>query len=273
VESSSSCDFVYAGTGPDGKVIRSSNLKDWSDFSVVGDCHVRSLAVWANALFIGTQPKGRIYVHNFTTGQEYLFVETEDSAVVAFAEFGGKLYAGTWPIGIVYGFDGTVWREEHRPYGLGVTAMVATPSDLIVFSRGAEGPVAFDGSVWRPLPSARRLGQGQTVASARVVNGGIHGDEGMASIDHNATTGGENARAASPVSPQFNLSAAVVSEDGEAIAGGKDDGVLFSVSDDGLSRVADVGVPIDKMVALEDGVMMASSGGTVFLVTPQGGAT
>ena len=77
----------------------------------VDDSHVLSMIVWANALFSGTKPKGRIYVHNFTSNAEYMFVETEDSEVTAFAEYNGKLFVGTSPSGIVYSFNGTTWER------------------------------------------------------------------------------------------------------------------------------------------------------------------
>lgn len=224
--------------------------------------------MWANALFMGTQPEGRIYVHNFTTGNSYLFVETEDVAVVAFAEFGGKLYAGTQPAGIVYGFDGTTWREEHRPYGLGVTAMVSTGDKLLVFSRGAEGPVAFDGSTWSPYPLSRTHGQGQTVASFRPINGDILEDDGKTKIDLSKTITGDAARLASPTRPQFNLMAAAATAAG-AIAGGSDDGIVLLFSDKQVSKMVDVGMPVDGVVNLDDRAMMVSSGGTIVLVTGQ----
>jgi hypothetical protein len=260
--------IIYAGTGPSGEIVQSTDLITWSTFKTIEDCHVRALAIWANALFIGTQPKGRIYVHNFTTEQSYLFVETEDSAVVAFAEFGGKLYAGTWPIGIVYGFDGKVWREEYRPYGQGVTAMIATSSQLIVFSQGAEGPVAFNGSTWNTMPNKT-----QTVASFKAIedyNSSSSSNESDAPRVLEVSTGENNLNI--PTSPQFNLSTAIIYQ-GKVIAGGTNDGMLLAISNDDVSKIADVGVPVNKLINLDDQALMASSGGTVLLVTQGGGQT
>lgn len=235
---------------------------------------------------MGTQPNGRIYVHNFTTGSSYLYVETEDSEVTAFAEFKAKLYAGTAPEGIVYSFDGTTWKEEHRPYGHGVTVMVSDGNLLFVFSRDAEGPVVFDGTSWKVIPSARRLGQSQTVASLRVAENGIYGDtvsihtprEGSdpisffentsnpyKEIDPNAVTSGDEARMASPVSPQFNLSAAAATAQG-VLAGGTSDGVIIRLSDEEVIKVTDIGGPVNKIIDLNGNGLMVASGGTVLLV-------
>jgi len=263
--SSSSAEIVYAGTGPEGKILVSKDLRTWTDFTTIDDCHIRSLAVWANALFIGTQPNGRIYVHNFTTGSSYLYVETEDSEVTAFTEFKAKLYAGTAPEGIVYSFDGTTWKEEHRPYGHGVTAMVSDGSLLFVFSRDAEGPVVFDGTSWKVMPSARRLGQSQTVASLRVAEKDIYGDTGLEKIDPNTVTGGDEARMASPVSPQFNLSAAAATAQG-VLAGGTCDGVIIRLSDKEVTKVTDMGIPVNRIIDLDGNGLMVASGGTVLLV-------
>jgi len=260
---------VYAGTGPDGVVLSSKDFSSWDTFMEVDDCHARAVAVWANALFVGTQPKGRIYAHNFASGEEYLFVETEDSAVTAFAEYGGKLYAGTSPAGIVYSFDGIVWREEHRPYGGGVTSMAATGAGLFVFSAAAEGPVVFDGTAWMPYPKTE--GSSDTVASHRESVGGIHGTTGQSEIVPKDVVSaripgqdGEDVQEARPASPQFNVAAAAAFGTGVAF-GGLDNGVVTMASDNGLSRLFDIGSPVSVVSVVGDGALMVASGGKLYL--------
>jgi hypothetical protein len=279
-ESSSSEDGVsrtiYAGTGPDGSVLATTDLSSWSEFMSVDDCHARSMIVWAGALFVGTQPKGRIYVHNFASGQEYLFVETEDSAVTAFAEHDGKLYAGTAPAGIVYSFDGLVWKEEHRPYGGGVTAMVSSSGTLfvfsssaegpVVFSSSAEGPVVFDGTSWKTYPQ-QTSGTATTVASNRIAARGVHRPSGMSPIGVPSAVSsglGRDAQDARPTSPQFNVAAAAGTTSGPAF-GGADNGTVLVASGGGFSKLADVGSPVCSIVDAGDGALMIASGGKVFL--------
>ena len=249
----------------------------------VADCHVRSMVVWANALFVGTQPEGKIFVHNFTSGAEYLFVETEGHAVTSLVAFGGKLYAGTAPTGIVYSFDGTNWKEEYRPYGSGVVSMVAG-SSLYVFSMGAEGPVSYDGLTWKTVPGAEADGQSCTVASANLVshnlpyessvsksNEIVYGTSGLVPISQtkviaegiNGESGADVAQA-TPQSPQFNVAAAVATASGLAF-GGLDDGVVMSLS---FSKLFDVGMPVTGLLYVSDKAMMAASGGALFLATP-----
>lgn len=261
---------VYAGTGPNGVVLQSTDLETWSTFMTVDDCHVRSLAIWANALFVGTQPEGKVYVHNFTSGAEYLFVETEGKAVTALAEYGGKLFAGTAPVGIIYSFDGILWKEEYRPYGRGITSMVAS-SGLFVSSLGAEGPVVYDGKKWSALPTTAVNGQVETVASNRIATGGIHGATGLEKVDPTTlpsdqdVTGQEIVKAR-PVSPQFNIVASVVTPGGP-IFGGLDDGVIMAAGSDTMSKVCDVGVPVTGLLYVSKTAMMIASGGTMFLAT------
>lgn len=168
--------IVYAGTGPDGKVLKSSSLTAWEDFRTVGDYHVRSMIVWANGLFMGTGPLGRIYVVNFTTGNFYLFVETEDQIVTSFANYNGKLYAGTAPQGIIYSFDGARWEKAYNAYGNGVMALQVYDDKLYALLNTAETAVAFDGQTWLPIkikdtlvetPNVGEILQNQTVASYR----------------------------------------------------------------------------------------------------------
>jgi hypothetical protein len=146
---------VYAGTGAEGIVRRSRDLRTWETFVQVDDVHVRALRIWANGLFMGTEPKGRIYVHNFSTGLFYHFVQTEDQAVSSFAEYDGRLYAGTRPRGVLYSFDGAVWREERKFYGQGIHTLLAHEGRLYVFLDSAETALCFDGSRWQILPLQR----------------------------------------------------------------------------------------------------------------------
>jgi len=236
----------------------------------VDDSHVLSAIVWANALFVGTRPHGRIFVHNFVSGQEYLFVETEDEAVTAFAEYNGVLYAGTSPTGIVYSFDGILWSEEHRPYGHGVSAMVSSGEGLIVFSHNSEGPVIYSEGEWKPYPYSDTTDTSPTTASSRIVSRGIYGNVGqtellpstMASTD--AGTPSEDMVAVHPTTPQLDVLAAT-SLSGSTIFGGRSNGVVWKASGNAISKLMDIGVPVNALLTVSDVTVMAASGNTLFL--------
>jgi ligand-binding sensor domain-containing protein len=166
---------VYAGTGPYGEVLKSTDLVTWATYKTVEDCHARSMIVWANALFVGTGPRGRIYVNNFTSSNFYLFVETEDQVVTSFASFNGKLYAGTSPAGVVYTFDGAMWKKVYKAYG-GINSMQVQGDKLYVLMDRTETVAVSDGTGWNvltitdplvPKPEGNELLQKQTVASYR----------------------------------------------------------------------------------------------------------
>jgi hypothetical protein len=251
----------------------------------VDDSHVLSMIVWANALFSGTKPKGRIYVHNFTSNAEYMFVETEDSEVTAFAEYNGKLFVGTSPSGIVYSFNGTTWKEEHRPYGNGVTAMVVSDDKLIVFSKKSEGPVTFDGSSWEAYFEKEQNTESQenseqetenttiSIAAIRIAKQGIYDGTNSEQINReNVVTkningfSGYQVNQTNPLTPQFNVNTAINKGSGIAF-GGIDNGSVLNMQIDGSVKLFDIGLPVHKLLSLTSGAIMVSSGGTLFLAT------
>jgi hypothetical protein len=228
-------------------------------------------------LFVGTQPKGRIYVHNFQTEEEYLFVETEDSSVTAFSEYNGKLFVGTAPAGIVYSFDGLVWKEEHRPYGHGVTTMATSDAGLFVFSNGAEGPVVFNGSSWIAYSNDNvenpelKATTGILVASNRISENGIYGTSGFSPIDRNQvvangieTISNVDIAQTNPQNPQFNVTASAQSPSGP-IFGGTDNGVVLMATQNGLTKLFDAGIPISALAYVNSNCIVAASDETVIL--------
>ena len=144
--------YIYAGTGPYGKIIRSQDGYNWDDFETVNDSHIRSMFVWSNGLFIGTESHGKIYVYNFSSEMFYNFVQTEDSCVTCFAEYDGKLYAGTAPLGVIYQFDGDTWKRVYQANGNGVNSMTVYNNLLYIFLKNTEFAVIYDTSTFKIMP-------------------------------------------------------------------------------------------------------------------------
>lgn len=138
-------DRIYAGSGPDGVIFSSINGVSWDQFQRVDNAHVRTLYVWQDVLFIGTEPGGVIYIYNFATTRFYPWLITNDMAVTAFAELDSKLYAGTSPNGFVYSNDGVAWKEVFKLSGYGITEMVSTDNKMYIFVLGQEMPFIYDG--------------------------------------------------------------------------------------------------------------------------------
>lgn len=145
---------VYAGTGREGIILRSTDLNTWTQWKTVEDSHVRSLRLYANGLFIGTEPKGYIYTYNFTTNSFYRHVETYDHAITAMAVFRGVLYAGTSPGGILYTFNGDYWKKQTQFYGGGITSLFVQNDKLYASVKSAETIMVFDNS-WKIVPTSK----------------------------------------------------------------------------------------------------------------------
>lgn len=143
---------VYAGTGREGVVLQSKDLNIWNVWKIVEDSHIKSLKLYANGLFIGTEPNGYIYVYNFSTQNFYRFVETFDHAVNAMAVFRGELYAGTSPGGTIYTYNGDFWYKQNQFYGGGITSLFVHDDKLYASIKSAESIMVYDGSSWKVIP-------------------------------------------------------------------------------------------------------------------------
>jgi hypothetical protein len=275
--------MVYAATAQN-KVLQSSDGVNWVAFShnnQLQDDRVSALFGWANGLFIGTESRGRIYVKNFTSGSFYHFVQTADHAVKSFAEFNGKMYVGTAPMGFVYSFDGVVWKQEFQAYG-GINAMVSDGSSLYLFLSNAETGIVHDGLTWETMPikvveppedlvkkgSVAFYGakQNHTISSWRSlttepsVDGKFVDRARLGSVPLSVSNGdlrSEDAGLFLPTKPERNVSAAVVTEGG--IMFGGENGVVCCYSNEEIVRVLDAGSPITAMLPLAGGLLVAAT--------------
>jgi hypothetical protein len=280
---------TYAGTGPYGEVLKSGDDRTWEHFKTVDDCHIRSMIVWANGLFMGTESLGRIYVVNFTTGNFYLFVETEDLAVTSFADYGGKLYAATSPRGIVYSFDGNKWDKTYNAYGGGISALQVYDGKLYAFLSRAETAVAFDGQTWTPIrivdplvqkPEKGELLQEQTVASYRNTTTPPFSFKDSSPIEvvrledvdeaiQDGTLVPEDRIAVMPTRPEYYLTSAAVDAASGMLAGGSRGEVYVYVggSKNTFRQVyASCDGPTNAILNLADGKNFVAIGGTLYLV-------
>lgn len=145
---------IYAGTGPNGKILISTDATNWNHWKTVEDLHVKSMKFYANGLWIGTEPNGLVYVYNFTTDSFYPYIDTDDYCVSSMAVYEGKLYIGTSPGGIIYSFDGTKWIKHKEFYGGGITSMFSTAQFLYVSIKSAESIMIYNGTSWEIAKSA-----------------------------------------------------------------------------------------------------------------------
>ena len=156
---------LYAGSGYGGRILRSTNHFMWQPYLTVEDERVLAIHGWNNNLFVGTEPNGQVWAVNLTTQAVTLSLQTADQVVTAFGEFGGRLYAGTSPAGLVYCYDGRQWLQVFDAYGGGITAIVSDGANLYVTLKSAETVLVSDGTNWQSLPVTPRSVTSKTLVS------------------------------------------------------------------------------------------------------------
>ena len=247
-------DMLYAGQAYGGKVLYSRDRYHWNTFLTVEDEQVTALGSYSNALFIGTKPKGLIYVYNFSTGRFYEFVQTGDQCVSSFTVFNGNLYAATQPNGAVYCFNGTGWTKSFEMYGHGISTLVAADQYLFAFAIGTETAAMYDGFNWNimPLQGLQAVGGSQqsTIASFRNVATEPYSNITNSFVDRskipgidlaisNSQLSPQDAALVVPMRPEYYVAAAAT-EDSELVFCGKDFGEVYQYSSGMLKQITTV---------------------------------
>lgn len=222
-------DYVYLATSSSGWVKRAqnSNLYSWNDFCDTDDLKVKSLYVWGNALFAGTEPNGKIFVHNFTSGEEYVAVLTKDQQVSCFCDYNNVLYVGTKPEGYIYTFDGYTWNEVYKASG-GINQMVTWGGKLYVVCSNLETVLCFNGSLWKPIAiknvSYANTRQYETVSSFKISEGYPMDNTTLAALDKTVSAN-KGKHEIKPKNPEYDIQDAGVVGNGIVFVGKK--GRLF----------------------------------------------
>jgi hypothetical protein len=128
--------ILFVGTAPRGIVYSTRDGFAWEEFWETGERIVTAIGSYANALFVGTGPEGKIYMHNFSTGNRFHYVTTGDYEIASFVEHDGKLYAMTSPSGMIFSFDGDIWRKEYEAFMAGTELVSDGTSLYATFSNG-----------------------------------------------------------------------------------------------------------------------------------------
>lgn len=131
-------EYLYVGSATNGYLYRTMDGFSYEEFWRTGEIAVTSVMEYGNALFVGTAVDGKLYMHNFTTGNRFHFVTTGDYEISAMAVFNGLLYVGTKPGGMVLSFNGDVWNKEYEAYGSGIESMTVWNNKLYLFIAGTQ---------------------------------------------------------------------------------------------------------------------------------------
>jgi len=167
---------IYAGTGPNGQIVRIDPRGKGSVFSETGEAYVWSLAVdpKGQALYAGTGPHGRIYRIN-GEGKAAVFYTTRQEHILCVAASGdGMVYAGTDKGGLVYRID---------PRGKGFVLYQANQAEVRALKVAPEAIYVGTSS-----PTQRRRGGGSGLASRGTAVGARNSDSAELVSDKKAKT-------------------------------------------------------------------------------------
>ena len=141
-------EYIYAGTGSDGVVLKSKDRQFWGQMYKVDDLHVTALCAVDNKLYIGTSPKGYVYITDLSDFTTTLSQEL-GGKVVDFCYFQSKIYAVTSSPSYVYIYNiGKLqWEEFYKPYSDVVNKMFVK-NDKMYLIMDASNFIHFDGSSW-----------------------------------------------------------------------------------------------------------------------------
>ena len=112
---------MYAGTGNNGKIYRSSDGTTWAEVEDTTETRIYSLASFNGYLYAGTYPNGKIY--RSSDGVTWAEVEgTIETYIFSLTSFDECLYAGTGNNGKIYrDWDSSNWYSNDWDHRLPVT--------------------------------------------------------------------------------------------------------------------------------------------------------
>ena len=141
-------EYIYAGSGPDGAVLRTIDRVFWSKIFIAADTNVLSLYVLNNKLYIGTAPQGRIYIMDLSTEVTALS-QVLGAPIISFLFFKDEFYTATSSPPMIYKFssEDNRWDTFYQPYTQ-VNSMLIFEDKMVVFLEG-EDIINFDGKHWR----------------------------------------------------------------------------------------------------------------------------
>lgn len=139
---------VYAGTGPNGILLKSRDRHFWEEVYRVDDSHIKSMKYSNGKLYVGTGPEGKIYILDFEEDTITLS-QNVGGTVSKFCYYNGGLYMGGGnPLGIYkYNARTDNWDMFYRIWAGEVNDMLVFDSKMYVFT-DKPNYVSYDGNSW-----------------------------------------------------------------------------------------------------------------------------
>ena len=139
---------VYAGTGSEGILLKSRDRQIWSNIYQADDIHIKTLYIYNGKMYVGTAPKGKVYIMDLST-EEITLSQEIGNEISTFNFFNNNLYmAVSKPSQIYkYSFKDSRWDKFYKPYGEVITDMIIYDNKMYVFM-DSENFIYFDGVKW-----------------------------------------------------------------------------------------------------------------------------
>jgi outer membrane protein assembly factor BamB len=146
---------IFAGTGPNGRVLRIDPRGQTRPFAETGESYVWSLAIDPRdqTVYAGTGPHGKIYRLSGEGKAEVFYSTRQEHILCLAAGSDGMVYAGTDKGGLVYRID---------PHGKGFVLYQASQAEVRTLNVTPDAVYAGTSS-----PTARRRGSGGGSSSNR----------------------------------------------------------------------------------------------------------
>jgi hypothetical protein len=229
---------IYAGTGSNGILLKSTNRNFWSNIYVVDDIHIKALMVQNKQLFIGTAPNCKIYIMDLEDNTTTLS-QTLNGTASSFCYFNNKMYLAKSSPSAVYIYDTITlqWDLVYEPYKDIVSNMFVLNDKMYLFMDG-ENFVCFDGSSWIMLETGL-----DNVNSFRKVSKEPFSNHTGSFLNRNnivETSGMDDEEIFSvfPIRPPFGICSAA-SDGNSLILGTSHYGKIYSYSKDNLTEIFD----------------------------------
>ena len=118
---------IFAATGDQGIVLKSSNGYFWDTYYKTDDIHVTALFEYNGILYMGTSPNGIIYISALSTDQVELS-QTVGGTVSCFVYFNGNFYASTSNPSNIYRYNNITnnWDMWYKPYSTMINKMIVS---------------------------------------------------------------------------------------------------------------------------------------------------
>jgi hypothetical protein len=131
-------DYLFAGTGEHGILLRSSSGNQWDNFYRVDDKNITALYFYNNSLYIGTAPHGKIYIADINKNVVSLSQKFNGS-IIGFASLNNEVYMANNPYGI-YKFNilTAKWDFFYKPAASYIYDISVANNKLVVVTNKPE---------------------------------------------------------------------------------------------------------------------------------------